>query len=241
MTTSAPRVLIVQHEDSVSPDLAGARLAAAGVETTTAGPAWVPQDSRDFDGVLVLGGTMGPTDDEAAPWLPAVRHLIRDAVDTDTPLLGLCLGAQLLAESTGGRVHVNPRGPEVGVHDVAFAPEASGDPLFGRFAGTRKAAVEFHWLEVAELPAGAVNLAGNAHSAQQAFRVGRNAWGTQFHPEALADTVDRWAHSHADLASQAEEITVRARALEPELAERWAGLFDAWIGVVAKRSADADR
>lgn len=232
-----PRILVIEHERDVDLGLFGERLAGAGAELSIVGPeagSRVPSDATGYDGAVVLGGTMGPTDDERAPWLPGVRDLIVDCLVRGTPLLGLCLGAQLIAHAAGGRVAPVPRGPELGVTSVTLTDAGRFDPLFGGLPPTTRA-VQWHWLEVEELPPGAVALLTNGHSLVQAFRVGPLAWGTQFHPEALIDTVRRWATSDADsvagLGLTVEGLVQEAVVAEPELRSTWGPIADRWLHV----------
>jgi GMP synthase (glutamine-hydrolysing) len=109
-----------------------------------------------------------------------------DAVANATPLLGICYGHQLLAHGLGGRVAKNPRGREIGSVDVALTREATGDDLLGGGPAAFRAQTS-HVESVLELPPGATLLATTGLDPNNAFRVGRSAWGVQFHPEFDAD------------------------------------------------------
>ncbi|WP_344294150.1 glutamine amidotransferase-related protein, partial [Agromyces neolithicus] len=111
------RVLIVEHESNAGIGLVGERIAAAGVDMVVVGPeagGEVPESAAGFDGVVVLGGTPGPTDDDDAVWLPRVRALIADCLAREVPYLGICLGGQMLAVVAGGVVGPVRSGAEVG-------------------------------------------------------------------------------------------------------------------------------
>lgn len=165
-----------------------------------AGPA------ADLDGLLVLGGRMHAYADEE-PGVAATRTLLADAVRAGTPTLGICLGAQLLAAATGGRVHVAaPPGREIGVVDVRWRPEATTDPLVGGLAAAAETGESrstpmptMHDDAIVDLPAGATWLAASRMYPYQAFRVGEAAWGVQFHPEASPATMHAWAVDAGDL------------------------------------------
>jgi GMP synthase-like glutamine amidotransferase len=153
--------------------------------------------SVEGDALIVLGGPMGATDDEVAPWLPATRDLLATAIDDGVPTLGICLGAQLLAVAAGGEVRRGALGPELGLGVVTVSqPDqllSSGDlPV-----------VQWHFDALVRLPESATLLASSARYAAQAFRVGEVAWGLQFHVEATVEMVAEWAR--ADAGALAEE------------------------------------
>jgi GMP synthase (glutamine-hydrolysing) len=150
------------------------------------------------DGLVVLGGHHNAYDDEAAPWLPALRALLADASRSGTPTFAVCLGAQLLAVARGGRVQVAaPPGTEAGVVPIFWRPEAVSDAVVGPLVAgltDRRVTLQptLHSDAVVDLPPGAVWLASSNQYPYQAFRIG-SAWGVQFHPEASATTLSDWA------------------------------------------------
>ena len=234
---SAARVLVVEHEANAGAGLVGERLTAAGIEWTVVGPAAgrdVPTSVEGYDGVVVLGGTPGPTDDDAATWLPQVRALIADCLARSTPYLGICLGAQLLAVVAGGRVTEARRGPEVGVTELSLTEEALGDPLLTGLPRTTRA-LQWHFLEVSRLPEGSTSMCSSDLCDNQAFRVGPHAWGLQFHLEALASTAAEWAAEGEELAALGIDpatLVADVRAAEPELRAWWSAVSDRWIALV---------
>jgi GMP synthase (glutamine-hydrolysing) len=237
-TTEAPRVLVVEHERTVPAGLLGERLAAAGCRVETVGPDTgraIPLEPGGYDGVVVLGGSMGPMDDDVAPWLPDVRALIAASLAAGTPLLAICLGAELLASVAGGRVGPIAGGPEIGLTPIRLLPAAAVDALLPGVPSLAPA-VQWHWLEAQALPEGAVVLAESEHCANQLFRLGDVAWGVQFHPEVLADVTAGWASAdEADLKALAVDgaaVLDAVRGAEPELRAVWSRLADNWIAVV---------
>jgi len=233
------RVLAVQHEDDTGPGWIGERIRALGTQLDVVHPYVgdpVPETTAGYAGLLVLGGTPGPFDDVTAPWLPDVRRLIAGALADELPLLGICLGGELLAAVAGGKVDRIDGAPEVGLHHVRPTEAAAGDPLFAGLPPVAPA-VEWHWEEIVELPPGSVSLCGNDRFPHQAFRVGTTAWGTQFHPEVLSDTAAEWARSSAAdlpaLGLTPEGIRADVEADEPELRRVWGELAERWVRVVA--------
>ena len=141
------------------------------------------------DAVIVMGGPMGVGDRHEHPWLDAEQALIRDAVRSRAAVFGVCLGAQLLAASLGGRVYPGDS-PEIGVFPVELTPEAVGDPIFSALPSELLA---MHWhSDTFDLPEGAVRLAGSRQYPNQAFRVGERAYGLQFHFEVWPGLIEEW-------------------------------------------------
>lgn len=198
------RVLVVEHERGTGID----RLSVLpGVRVEVFRPAEgepVPDDlpREGWDGVIVLGGQMAAWEDDVAPWLPQVRALLRRAVEEAVPVLGVCLGAQLLALATGGAVERGPVGPEVGVLHVRMSPVARQDAFAGRLPDT-VLAPQGHRDAVTVLPPGAVLLGSSALYPHQVFRVGQAAWGVQYHPEVGPRVFATWLAEHReDLAAR---------------------------------------
>jgi GMP synthase (glutamine-hydrolysing) len=143
----------------------------------------------DAAGLVVLGGPMNVDDVDAYPWLADEVRWIRQAVDAELPVLGICLGAQLLAKSLGAKVTAN-RVKEIGWYRLELTAEAASDPLFGG-CGARHTVFQSHG-DTFALPDGAVHLARGQQCENQAFRYGRSAWGLQFHIEMTEAMVHEW-------------------------------------------------
>jgi GMP synthase (glutamine-hydrolysing) len=193
------RVLIVQHTPTEGLGWLQEWLPAAGLDVHPIHPYLghrVPS-SVEGDALIVLGGPMGCMDDDTAGWLPAVRTLLRTAVDDGVPTIGICLGAQLLAAATGGYVERGALGPEFGLGTVDVTVP---DDLLP--AGPLPV-VQWHFDAVTTLPADAVLLASSQRYVVQAFRVGEVAWGLQFHVEATLPMVADWAQSDAEAVRSA--------------------------------------
>lgn len=132
------------------------------------------------DGIIVTGSHAMVTDEEA--WSERTGRWLADAVHKEVPLLAICYGHQLLAKALGGVSDYHPNGMEIGTVDITLSNETKDDPLFCDMPKSFKAHT-IHSQTVVTLPKGAIRLASNAHDQNHAFRVGKNAWGVQFHPE----------------------------------------------------------
>lgn len=206
-------------------------LPAAGLDVERvavhAGDALPPVVSGPATGhaaLVVMGGPMSAYDDAASPWLASELAAIRATVAAGTPVLSICLGAQLLARALGGVVAPAAAGPELGRCGLTMTAAAADDPLLAGM-GAHAEAVQWHWDEVVELPTGATWLAGSSSCRHQAFRVGEQAWGLQFHPEVTADMVAVWAGNDAAGVHAAgldpAAVVADARAAESALALCW--------------------
>lgn len=144
----------------------------------------------DLAGLIVMGGPMGVHDTPSYPHLAAEQQLLRASVEAGLPVLGICLGAQLLAAALGARVEKGPAA-EIGVGEVSLTAEGLRDAVLGG-AGATLAVI--HWHEdTFELPPGATHLARSCLYANQAFRVGRRAYAFQFHVEVDRSLAAAWA------------------------------------------------
>jgi GMP synthase (glutamine-hydrolysing) len=140
--------------------------------------------AEECAGVVVTGSHDMVTDN--LPWSVKVAGWIPSLMKREIPFLGICYGHQLLAHALGGRVGFHPRGIEAGMVDISLLPECADDPLFCSLPSIFPAHVT-HSQTVTMLPKGAVRLAMNPFEPHHAFRIGRCAWGIQFHPEYTAD------------------------------------------------------
>lgn len=201
----------------------------------------IPHHTQDVGGLIILGAALGVRDTDTAPWLPAVTDLIRDALTRETPVLGLCLGAQILAEAAGGRVERGEAGGEIGVSqitlnsatlsDTASSPNpgtpsdttpaaptdartstAPGTDTFAQYLHDQLGPIfpvaQSHYDAITQLPVGSTLLASSSQYPHQLFRVGANAWGTQYHPEVTADWFYDW------MAADAETLTQQGTTVE---------------------------
>lgn len=188
------RFLVFQHIDVEHPGVLRDFMAADGIDWDAveldAGEEIPPLDG--YDALIVMGGPMDVWQENEHPWLVAEKAAVREAVaERGLPYLGICLGHQLLADALGGEVGPM-EGSEVGVMPVELTEEGRADPLLQDFA-ERFLCVQWHGAAVKRPPAGATVLASSPLCANQAMRVGENAYGFQYHVEVTEQTVPDWA------------------------------------------------
>ena len=190
------RILVIEHHDSPSLGVLGETLDAENAETHIL---WgedgdpMPDSPDGYDGMVVLGGAMNALDDARCSYFPKLVSLIRDFTDQDRPVLGICLGAQLIARAFDGRAILD--GPlEFGFHPINLTPEGKADPVIGHKPDHLDL---FEWhTDHYDLPLAAVKIAGGKDYANQAYRIGRATYGMQFHFEVTAPLVESWISHH---------------------------------------------
>jgi GMP synthase-like glutamine amidotransferase len=149
----------------------------------------LPPDPDAYDLLVVLGGPMGVHDDAEIPWLAAEKAALKTALDAGKPVLGLCLGAQLIAAVLGARVFANTH-REIGWWPVERLPEAAEHPFAACFP---ERLVTFHWHgDTFDIPEGATPLFRSEACANQGFAVGDRVLALQFHPEITPEAVQAW-------------------------------------------------
>ena len=161
-------------------------------------PAQPPPDVRDVDALMIFGGSMHVDQNGEHRWMDPEKEFIREALDRGTPMLGVCLGSQLLAEAAGAEPRRMDE-PEIGWYDVEVTEAGAADPVVGPLAPSTKLFEWHHYM--APLPPGAVELA-RTPACVQAFCVdGKPAWGLQFHAEVTRENLmgwlDGWENSEA--------------------------------------------
>jgi GMP synthase (glutamine-hydrolysing) len=150
----------------------------------------IPPDLDDVDGIITCGGPQSANDD-SLPWLHAQMDLLRAAHENEMPVVGICLGSQILARALAGEV-ARMEKPEIGWHEVLLSPVGREDPVF---AGVAWRSVQPHWHHehVVTLPPGARLLASSQHCRVQAWGAGLRTYGFQWHIEIEPDTMQRFA------------------------------------------------
>ncbi|MFI1092807.1 type 1 glutamine amidotransferase [Streptomyces sp. NPDC020917] len=193
----------------------------------------VPESLAGRQALVVLGGGYLPDDDARAPWLPATRALVQEALATGTPVFGICLGGQMLAHVAGGAVKGSHGHPEYGSTPLRLRDAAAEDPLFQGLPAA-PTAIEHHVDAITELPPGAHWLVESDTCPYQAFRLGDGpAWGVQFHPETTADRIRHWDAANVE-SHGFDRDTLHRTALADEPAAT-----DVWHTVALRFAAQA--
>jgi GMP synthase (glutamine-hydrolysing) len=220
------RLLSIVHQRDAGPGVFAEVAASRADELETWVPSEAPAPEPDgYGAALVFGGSMHVDQEDANPWLRPEKVLLRSLLDRGTPVLGVCLGSQLLAEAAGAEARRAAR-PEIGWHPIQRDPGADGDPLVGplpdRFEG-----FEWHSYEFT-LPPGATPLAGS-EVCLQAYRIdaagdsGVPSWGIQFHAEVTAEIVGHWLDDY-----RADPDALRIRIDPERIREESRGRIAAW-------------
>jgi GMP synthase-like glutamine amidotransferase len=231
------RVLVLQHIACEPPGAFEDVLVDRGaelvrVELDEGEP--LPAGLEGIDSVVAMGGPMSVNDESEHPWLVAEKRLIRSAVESGLPFWGSCLGVQLLAASLGAEVRAGAV-PEVGVLPVHPTPDGLADPVLGPLPWPQPT-LQWHG-DTFDLPDGAVLLAGSPAYPHQAFRVGRVAYGVQFHVEVTAEMAEEWARVPAYAAAADAvlgsgglgRLLADYREALPQMLPQAESLFARWI------------
>lgn len=157
---------------------------SANISSTRFFESWELPDVNNLDLIIAMGGPMSVNDEAELPWLVDEKRFIRSAIQQGVPVLGICLGAQLIASALGARVYPG-RQREIGWLDIEAVSHAGGAFAFPKTVNV------FHWHgETFDLPDGAVHLARSAACEHQAFQVGAHVIGLQFHLETTPSSAD---------------------------------------------------
>jgi len=221
-------ILAIQNDETDPPHLVGKWLEEIGFEVKVLEPYkgdQVPNKvPSDVVALMPLGGHMGAMDDHIAPWLKAERELLADAVSKDFPIFAICLGAQLLAAATGGKVE-RMKSNEIGIYQINSVTD---DEIvnFGASALT----TQWHEDHVTKLPTGAIRLAASELCPNQIYKMGSHTYAFQSHPEVDAAIVTRWEKDadNAFIESGSVSVKERVAASEAELVKTWKPIVQKW-------------
>lgn len=238
------KFILVTHNSEEKTDRASAWLGRHGQPVAWVCPAAgeaLPALTEDVAGIIVYGGRHDVDQQETYPFLKGEMAFIDAALKRETPVLGLCLGAQLMAHVLGAKVHRHPEGAaEYGYYRLDVAPQGRAhipDDL---------TVLQSHWTGWFDTPAGATLLARSDLFPQQAFRYGSGAYAFQFHPEATRETLTRWAgrrppERHALPGAHPPERQLADHALYDAALGAWFEAFMArWTGLPATERAAAE-
>jgi len=213
------RVLSISHQRDAGPGVFADAVAAAGAALDPWLVAETPEppgDPTGYDAVMTFGGAMHPDQDDRHAWLAQERALLRELLERRVPVVGVCLGSQILATAAGGQAHRASR-PEIGWFEVEVTEEGAEDPLLAPLAPHFEA-FEWHSYDVTP-PPDAVVLARTPVSIQ-AYRLdSAPAWGIQFHAEVNAPDASKWIDEW-DSDEDAVRIGVDPQALRTATEER---------------------
>lgn len=199
----------------------------------------IPKGIGDAAGLIVLGGPMGVYDHPRYPFLLDEMHLIERACQEENPVLGVCLGSQLLAAALGATV-TKGGGKEIGWHTVTLTKSAASDPLW---AGTEPSFTAYHWHgDIFELPRGAVSLASSALTECQGFRFAQNAYGFLFHMEVTVEIVQEMVRIFNDelIEAKVNDNCIVGKMGEhlPSLQRIGEPVFQRWTNLVGGGKGD---
>ncbi len=239
--TDGVRVLAITHEEHGGPGVFGEAIREAGYSLDEWMVPTNPEPAADplgYDAVLVLGGAMNVDEGDVHGWLHTERRIVGELIEREVPLIGLCLGSQMVASAAGAVPRRAPR-PEIGWHTVELTDAGRDDPLLGPLA---PAFMAFQWHSYEfPLPPGAVALA-RSEVCLQGARIGESAWAMQFHPEVTkADALHWTAHFESDadairIGVDPNALTLEIEAKMDAFNELGRDLCRRWLDVAAAHS-----
>lgn len=230
-TAIAIRHVHFEHLGALEPILGEAGYAVRYVEAPTA--SWVDIHVKRTDLLVLLGGPISVNDAADYPFLEPELALVRQCLAGGRAVLGLCLGAQLMARALGGRVY--PMGhKEIGWSPLSLTAAGQRHPL--RHLGAAELSVLHFHGETFDLPADAELLASTPLCRNQAFSLGKRALGVQFHPEVTAEQLESWWVGHTGELAQARlsvpQLRKQSAEHAPRLAAPLASCFSEWLATL---------
>jgi GMP synthase (glutamine-hydrolysing) len=232
------RLLAIVHEDDAGPGVFGDAAHSRGwdvVPWRIADGERCPDAPGAFDAVLSLGGAMHAHETDAHPWLAAEERLLSSLVQAAKPVLGICLGAQLLARATGGGTGYL-RSPEIGWYDIEVTRPGRDDPLLSPLADGFRA---LQWHSCDFTPGPGATILATSERCTQACTVGPRAWCVQFHAEVTGTDFEAWLDHHlahpdeGDAPADAQGLRDLTRARMAEWNELGRALFGRFLDVAA--------
>ena len=226
-------ILFIKHVDIEGPEALGSFFERRGLDLAVIDlhrGVCLPAGLDGLDAVVSLGGPMNVYEEAKYPFLKDEDIFLKKVLKAGIPFLGICLGSQLLAKAAGGRVVRSPR-EEIGWFGISLRPEGINDPLF---AGLPPVMEVYQWHgDMALPPPDAVTLAFSDSCPVQAFRVGRNAYGLQFHAEITGDSIEAWSRAYApDEGEQRERMLRRYHEVKEGFIRRGEALCENFLKVM---------
>ena len=236
-TNPAPkRVLVLQHADPEHPGLILEALRNVGAQVKTirtdlAQPA--PPSLDAYAGLIIMGGPQSVYEEDKYPYLRAEKQLARQAIDNNIPLLGVCLGSQVIADVLGSEVHPGPA-PEIGWKPVRRSEQAANNPILSALPETF---TPLHWHgDIYDLPKSATPIASSEMTATQGFTYNQNVYALLFHLEMTEQQITEMAaqfpedirRANLEPATLLSQTPANAAALKPiatKIFTRWAALL----------------
>lgn len=226
------RVIFIQHGDCDRPGLFGDVMQSHGVGLEVLHPyrgESIPDTINGFAGLVLGGGAQSAYEQDKYPYLARECDLIREAAALGRPVLGLCLGSQLMAQALGAEVRRGPQ-REIGFFDVTLEPISDYDPVWN---GLPRTFVTTHWHgDVFDIPPGGMRLASSAMTPNQLFRYGHALYGLQFHLEMTPEVLDEMVEDSADYLREAgvdpDAMRRQGRQHLPALQETASQVFTRW-------------
>lgn len=235
-------ILVLQHHPVENLGIIEQALGARGLKSeyvhSYAGQP-VPGSMEGYDGLVLMGGPMGVYENDRYPWLNDEMRLAGRALEAEVPVLGVCLGSQLLAAVLGSRVRKGGA-PEIGWHEVRLSGLAAGDPLWKEAASAAGRFRAFHWHgDIFDLPRGAGALASSEQTACQAFVYGPNAYGLLFHMEvtekSAGDMIAAFDDEVLEAGLEAGDLLQETSARLPDLHRVGEPVYRNWAGLALGR------
>lgn len=227
------KVLFIQHGDPDKPGLLGEVVRGSGIEMDILRPDLgqiVPSRLVGYSGLALGGGGQGVYEKDKYPYLQAEIDLVRSAASESRPILGLCLGGQLMAAALGGEVRP-ATSKEIGFFDVTLDPISEYDPLW---RGLPRSFPATHWHgDVFDIPPGGMRLGSSAQTPNQLFRYGHALYGFQFHLEMTPDLLDELVDDALDYLTDSgvspDAMRREGRECLPRLRETAETVFSRWV------------
>ena len=230
------RVLVLQHADPEHPGLILEALRDVGAQVKTirtdlAQPA--PPSLDAYAGLIIMGGPQSVYEEDKYPYLRAEKQLAREAIDNNIPLLGVCLGSQVIADVLGSGVHPGPA-PELGWKPVKRAPEAANNPILSALPETF---TPLHWHgDIYDLPKGATPIGSSEMTATQGFSYNQNVYALLFHLEMTHQQINMMVAQFPDDVRRANlepsDLLAETPARAEALREAAINVFGRWSNLL---------